>query len=272
MSNYPMSDKRFGTSESYAAQSVAIPVAAVVLTLLVGWFCVHRPVQTQVAGLERQCIELARLVDRLADQSTAVAQSNKILEMVSTQAAVVQSAEVSLNKLENFHEELSNRLQNMQQFEAMSGCLAKIESTAVQERVALASTLEALQELSETHRLVIAAGATTPDVRQTLKLMDDLHLELDSQRQDAISATKVVEDLRQVCDGLLAARPQLETVGAVADRWNVTQNKLAKQTDQLAAAEQAATRLAEINSLLHKQSPDVAWARRNLDLLVAVNQ
>lgn len=272
MSNSQTTDSRSQTPQSFSAQSVSIPVAAVLLTLLAGWFCALRPAQTQIAAIERQCNELARLVDRLNNHSAAVDQSNKLLEVVSTQAAIVESAESSLTKLDNFHQELLNRLQNIQQLDAMTDCLAEIESTAVQEREAMSGVLGALRELSETHHSVIAAGTPLPEVRRTLNLMDDLHLELDSQRQDAISAAKVVEDLGQICNGLLAARPQVETAAGVAERWNVTQNKLVKQTDQLATAEQAATRLAEINAVLGEQSPNVLRARRNLDRLVAVNQ
>ncbi len=215
----------FRDSQERPTQAIAIPVAAVLLTLVVGWAFVHRPARMQIAGLERQCQELAKAVDRLAGQSGAIDRSTKLLQLVNDQAAMVESAELSLATLDRFHSELAERVDHLQHLRGTLTDLTEIEQALLADRESLAQLTRSLRGLSDTNRQVVAEGTVIADVRQSLNVLDDLHVDLEDQRYNAISAAVALDELRQVCDGLLTAQDKVEAAAAVAERWGVAQRR-----------------------------------------------
>jgi hypothetical protein len=129
-----------------------------------------------------------------------------------------------------------------------------------------------LYELGNVQYRVCQASGITSDIEVSLNLLDEVHLELLAQAHDMVDAIAAVKNIEQLCDGLLAVRPELAVATEVAERWSIAQQKLVDSQPQTSQAEAVITHMVESNRRLAGEARSTAYATRNLDRMITVSR
>ena len=241
------------------------------------YLVVAQPILAQLGEVQRQSIAMQNEMKALVGSSDQAWEASDLLSSLNAQRRQIQAARIAIKDIRQLRQDLQSEANHTAAGAAALTQLTRLQDALIEQREVAAQAVKALDEVAQVQRRLVKDHASTAQAEAALAGLDATKASLEALiniKQQILEGGQNVPAATISAGELVALKDQVISHGGntaaakdQVDKLFGLQDQLSSHSSDFTPAYTALDGLLEIKTKLLDQTPQVADAMQNLEIL-----